>query len=286
MNPSLGIIFALISMAGYGLSNAISKPAAKGLGSQKTLFYRNIVVSLILFLLLLANFKNAHFSGFYVFVALLISLVGYVPIIAFYEAIKRGKVGIIAPIGSSSLIVTIFLSLVFLKETLTGNQIAAILFIVFGIVLISVNFKDFKNSHLFSISSGVPFALIACFGWGLVFFLLKFPVTKLGPVFSGFILETGLVFISGVHLRAVKSDYKVNKTYYKYIFLMALGVTAGTLFYGYGINVTSVSIVAAISGCAPLVATMYGKLVYKEKLSIQQYLAGIMVVFGIIALSL
>lgn len=285
MNISFGIVFALISMTGYGLGNAISKTPAKALGSRKTLFYRNILISIVLLIILILNLKDTHFNSTYILIGILISLIGYIPIIAFFEAIKRGAVGVISPIGSSSLIVTIFLSLIFFKETLSLSQIFAILLILFGIILISVNFKDFKNSHIFSVASGVPFALIACLGWGLVFFLMKFPVSNLGPIFSAFILESGLIVFSGIHLKVRGEDFKIHKKYYKYIFITALATMFGTLFYSYGINTTSVSLVAAISACSPLVGTIYGKIVYKEKLSFQQYCAGLIIVVGIITLA-
>lgn len=285
MNTSVGTIFAIMSMLGYGLGNAISKAPVEALGSRKTLFYRNILISVVLFVILIFNLKESQFNSTYILVGLLISLIGYIPIIAFFEAIKRGKVGVISPVASSSLIVTIFLSIIFFKETLTHNQVFAILFIILGIILISVNLKDLKRSNIFSISSGVPFALIACLGWGLVFFLMKFPVSKLGPIFSAFILESGLVIFSGIHLKSKGESFKVHRKYYKYLFITAIATMFGTLFYNYGINATSVSLVAAISACAPLVVTIYGKVVYKEKLSLQQYSASLVIVIGIITLS-
>ncbi len=283
---SIGIIFALISMISYGLADSIARVPAKKLGSQQTLFFRNIIISLSLLVILLFNLDEANFNLAYMGIALGISLIGYIPVIAFFEAIKRGKIGVLSPISRSSVLVTIILSLVFFKESLSGVQLLSIAGILFGVILISVNFKDFKNSQFFKISSGVPLALVAMIGWGLVFFLFKIPVNVLGPVLTAFLVELGLVFYSGAYIKSNKLSFKIkDKKQWKYLLFAGICGAAGTLFYNLGINAASVSIVASITGCVPLVATIYARLVYKEKLSTIQYFAGIIMVVSVVAVS-
>ena len=71
-----------------------------------------------------------------------------------------------------------------------------------------------------------------------------------------------------------------------YTFFTAFFGALGFMAYNFGIQMGNVSIVAAIGSANPLVAAIYGKLVYKEKLKNQQYIAIAVVILGIILMSL
>lgn len=162
----------------------------------------------------------------------------------------------------------------------------SIILILVGVILISLDFNDLKNSHLFKRSSGIPYALITCFLWGLVYFLFKIPVNVLGPILTSFILELGILLYSGIHISLSKSGYSLsNKKILLYVFLVAFFGAIGTLFFNLGIKNYNVSIVAALTFANPLVATLYGKIVYKEKLYLQQYMAIALMIIGVILIS-
>ena len=282
----MGILFGIIAMLGYGLSNAISQVPSKLIGARKTAFYRNVFISILLFAVLLAFPQDITLSLKYIIITLLISLMGYIPLISFYKALNAGKVGIIAPIASSSVIFTVLFSIIFFGEVLSIEQVISIVLIILGIILISLNFKDLKNSHLFKISSGVPYALLTCFLWGLVFFLFKIPVNILGPILTSFIIEFGIMIYAGIHLLISRTGFSLsNKKILGYIFLVAFFGAFGTLFFNLGIKSQNVSIVAALTFANPVVATVYGRLVYKEKLHIQQYFAILLIISGIILIT-
>jgi drug/metabolite transporter (DMT)-like permease len=286
MGISLGIMFGLISMLGYGLASAISKVPVQKIGGRKTIFFGNILVSLILLAVLLFFLPEINLSINHILIALGIGIIGYVPIASFYEAIKLGKVSVVAPISKSSVIFTVLLSFIFFKENLRSMQIISIFFIIIGIFLISVNFKDLKNSHLFKISSGILFALIASILWGLVFFLLKFPVSVLGPILTAFLIEIGVMVSSLAHLKFTKVNINLpDRKTMIYIFFLGVFVATGMLFYNLGISKADVSIVAALTFSSPLVAVIYGKFAYNEKFSLLQYIAILSMLSGIVMVS-
>jgi transporter family protein len=286
MSVSLGILFGLISMLGYGLSTGMAKSIIKKIGNQRTIFFRNTFISLILFVTLTFFLGGTNFSLTYIGIAFVVSLIGYVPLITFYKALKLGKIGIVSPISKSSIIFTILFSIVFFGESLTLLQSFSTILIVLGIVFISVNLRDLKNSQLFEISSGVPFALVSCLLWGLVYFLLKIPVTVLGPVLTSFILEFGIMIFGGVNLKVSKIGFGLpDRKILGRIFIMALLGSIGTLFYTMGIEIADVSTVIALSFSSPLLVTLYGKFVYKERLRALQYVAILLILAGILGVS-
>lgn len=286
MNALLGIIFGIISMLGFGLGNAISQIPVKKLGTKKTIFYKNLFISIILLIIVFSFIKNINFSLKYILIAIGIGFLEYIPLLTFYQSLKLGKVGIVSPIASSSVIFTVIFSLIFFKESLTNIQFFSIFLIIFGLITISINFRDFKNSGLFDLSSGVIFALITSFLWGLVYFLTKIPVMIIGPILTSFITEFIIFLSSSLNIKLSKQNFSLKeKNMIKYLIIIALFTAAGTLFFNLGISVSNVSIVAALTFSNPLISTIYGKIVYKEKLRFSQYLGGLIIVVGIILVS-
>lgn len=282
MNPFLGILFGLLSMIGYGVGNAISKTPIKKIGSIKSIFYLNAIISIFLFLILLAT-RQAHFEIRYILIAAMISFIAYIPLFFFYQALKLGKVGIITPIANSSVIFTIILSIIFFKESLSLMQVLAIILIILGIILISINLTDFAGSHLFQLSSGIPFALITSILWGLTFFLLKIPVGPLGPYLSSLILQFGITIFSGIHLLKTHDGFAIKERgVWPYLFAIAIADTVGILFFYLGISLYDVSIISALTFSSPWVAVLLGRIIYKEKLAINQYLAIALTIFGLV----
>ena len=135
-------------------------------------------------------------------------------------------------------------------------------------------------------SSGIPYALLTCVLWGLMFSLYKIPVMVIGPILTALIIEIGIFIISLIQI--LKTGKKINmpdRSTLNYLILLSIFTAIGGAFFNFGIMVAEVSIVAAISMANPLIATIYGKYVYKETISIQQYLAISFILIGIVALS-
>ncbi len=286
MDLPLGIIFGLIAMLAYGLSGAIAKVPIKKLGAIRTIFFRNLFTSTMLLFIVLFFIETSTFSLTYILIAFVISFIGYIPFFTFFKAVKAGKIGVVMPIANSSVVFTVLFSILFYGESLSGIQLLSIILIIGGIMLVSVDFSDLKNSNLFNVSSGVPYALVTCFLWGLVYFLFKIPVDVLGPILSSFMIEFGSLFFSAIHLKVLKKGFGVPQVkYWIYIFFVALTGAIGTLAYNFGIQVADVSIVAALTFANPLVAAVYARLVYKEKLGSLQYSAMGLILLGIILIS-
>ncbi len=283
----VAIIFGIISMIGFGLSNAISQIPSKKIGGKRTIFFRSFFIT-ILFLIALPFFKEVSFSVKYIIITLGISLIGYVALISFYNALSKGKVGLVSPVANSAVIFTVIFSTIFFHESLAPVQWIAIFLIVSGIILTSLNLRSVRDSSLFKLSSGIPYALITCLLWGLVFFLFKIPVTILGPILTSLISEVGLMIFSGIDLRVSKTYFKIpDRKVLKLVFLVAFFGAIGLLFFNLGINQenSSVGVIAAISFANPLVAILYGKIVYKEKLNFQQWIAVFLILIGIVTIS-
>jgi drug/metabolite transporter (DMT)-like permease len=286
MDINLGILFGLFAMLGYGLSNGIAKVPTKKIGPRNTIFLRGIFISLILLSVFFLFSQQVYLSTTYILIAFSISAIAYIGFNIFYHALKIGEVGIVSPIANSSVFITVLLSIVFFEESIPLIQIFFIFFIIIGIGIISINLRNISKSNLFKISSGIPYALITCLLWGLVFFLYKIPVNVLGPILTSFIIESGMMLFSGIDIKISRKVFTLpNRKNLIQIFFVALFGGAGTLFFSSGISVSNVSIVAPLTFANPLISTLYGKFIYKEKLNIIQYFAIFLILIGIILIS-
>ena len=286
MDLPLGIVFGLLAMLGYGLSTAVAQVPLKSTEILRVVFFRGIFSSSMLFLGVLLFWGEYVFSPVYVLLALAISFVGYAGLISFYKALKVGDIGVVTPIANSSVVFTVLLSVLFFAESLGPVQVFSIGLIVCGIVLISVDFGDLRNSSVFDKSSGVVYALITCLLWGCAFFLFKIPVTLLGPILSSFVIETGNMIYSGIGLKFSGKGFGFpSGKNMKYIFFVALFGALGTLAFNYGVGATDVSIVAALTFANPVVSAVYARVVYKEKLGGLRYFAMGLILLGIVLIS-
>ena len=286
MALSLGIIFGLLSMIGFGLSSAISQTPIKKLGGTLTIFIRNVFATIIL-LVLLFFFKNEiTFNLKYIGIAILISLVGYIPLASYFQALKYEKVGIVSPIAGCAVMVSVLLSIIFYQESLAKSQIIAICLIISGIIFISTNFKAWKKSDILH-SKGVHFALISLVLWGIIYFLFKIPSIAIGGFLTAFIIESGIMVWSGIHLINNKPKWKtIDKRLILYLFVLGILTAMGTLFFVLGVKIAPVSIIAPIIAANPLITTLYGKFIFKEKLNKWQYLAITMMLIGMVIISI
>ncbi|MFA7253060.1 MAG: EamA family transporter [Patescibacteria group bacterium] len=285
MNASLGLFLGILALVTMGLGNAISKKPIRTFGPNKLMFWRGIFMSVILLGIVLLTGQFAHFSLKYALITVVISFIGYWPLYFFYKGMDLGKVGIVSPVSSIYTVFTAFLAMVAYQDRLTATEIFAIAIIICGILLISIKFRDFKNSHLFQKSSGIYYALLAAIGWGIYFFLIRIPVMEMGAVLTSYLEETmmlGIVFI--ILLFNKDRVEKPTFTNIKPVLAISLLSIVGVMAYYQGIKIYSLSIMTALAAAGPLVVCIYGAFVYREKLELKQYIAIVIILFGIMML--
>lgn len=285
MALAAGIMLGLIAMAAYGLGDAISKRPARAVGSVRTVFYRNLMVVAMLAVAVPFSMRGFHLQGAALAFAIG-ALAGYVPLASFFTAIERGKVGVIGPVANSSVLFTILLSATFFGESLAMLQSLAVISIIAGIALVSINFSHVRESSLLKLSGGVPFALLTAVLWGLFYFLIKIPTDSIGPVAAALFIELGIMVSALAHLTLSRQSLGMaDRRPLRPIFVIAVLGMVGLVSFNAGLVVSQVSIIAALFGAHPLISALYGKVIYKERLRRLQYGALALIVAGIVALS-
>lgn len=133
-------IFALISMLFAGLTSVIAKFGMKNLSSDVVLSIRTMVVFSIVmingFLLnnALSEIKQAPKSNL-IFLAIS-GITTSLSWIFYYRAMKEGQVSYVASIDKASIVVTLLLSFIILKEPITTKILIGAGFILIGMMIL------------------------------------------------------------------------------------------------------------------------------------------------------
>ena len=134
------IIYAIISMLFAGLTSVIAKFGMKDLSSDTALAIRTIVV----FVIIVANaflFRNAFAElqqapkSNLIFLAIS-GITTSLSWIFYYRAMKIGQVSYVASIDKASIVVTLLLSFLLLKEPMTAKILAGAGFILTGMIIL------------------------------------------------------------------------------------------------------------------------------------------------------
>lgn len=287
--PPLGIIYALISMVALGLAVGMSKLPVINIGVLRFSLWRQVFTSSLLLIVIIIFWSTASISWPQIAFTLFLSFLSYIALLSAYQAIKTGVIGVVAPITNSSALITIAISAIFLREFFSAGQLAAAALTIFGVILFAIDFSEFKRSDVFNFRSGVPYAMLACVIWEITYAFYKIPVAAIGPILTAFLIEFGnLMAAVPTNLLTKTTLARPDKKILFWLFAIGILAAASTLFYNLGLQYSNgnVGIIASIVFCNPLIAAIYGLLVYKEKLISKQWLALALTMAGIIGISI
>lgn len=134
------IIYSIVSMLFAGLTSVIAKFGMKDLSSDTALAIRTTIV----FSFIIINaflFRNVwdelrQSSAQNILFLALSGITTSLSWIFYYRAIKEGQVSFVASIDKASIVVTIILSFIILKEPITLRLFIGALFILTGMLIL------------------------------------------------------------------------------------------------------------------------------------------------------
>lgn len=285
----MAIIFALNSMLFWGLSLFLAAVSSRKIGNVLTTFWMQLL--------------GLTFGSFYFFVGKstinLQMLMPYVPVLiaiallqvigslAYYKGMEKGQVSLVSPLGASYGLVAAIMSIIFLKDILKLNQIAAILLIICGIIIISMNVKDFLRNKSVQILSGTKEGIIAMLGWGISLFLLIFPSKELGWFLPTIVFRLLIIGFLLVYIRFSKISIFPKSQKLPLRLLIFAGLFDIVAFFSYSLGVSQGygSIVAPVSSASTLVTIFLGVVFLREKIDLRKFIGISAIVSGLVLIS-
>lgn len=286
MSVQLGILFGLVAMIGWGISDFLGAYISRKATPFKAFFLTRAFATALLIVLLLSFFKPVTLSSFSVLLVLIAAGLYIFSGLAYYKGVTVGEVSIVVPVASSYPVITVILSVLFLNESLTYLQIVAIASAILGSLLTSFKLRDISRLSLKRISKGVNYAVFAAIGWGFMLLFVGILSNSLGWYLPILLMNViGFAYLASyVKLYRKKISLPIKRIVAIILFSATLDVIA-FLSYSVGTTITYIAIVATVSSVYPIITILFARFFFKEKLDANQWLGVLFVLFGLALLS-
>ncbi|MFH0961355.1 MAG: DMT family transporter [archaeon] len=274
------ILFGLVSMLLWAISDIIAASAVRKSGTGRVLFYSQLF-SVVFALIAAPAFLGAEAARIDAVSILLLSLCGLLNaggFLFFYRALERGKISIAVPLGYGWSIVTAVLSVAFLAERPSRALLFGSVLVVLGGVISELKlFGHRSQGHQPFSDKGTYQVVLSVLLWGVCYALFDSVSSRTGSWFLP-VLILRLVSLTVMVPFLFRPDKKeLRKGILVGTALIGLFELGATLSYSVGISIGYSSVVAPIAAGAPAIVVAYSLVFLKEKVSRTQ-LAGIMLV--------
>jgi transporter family protein len=280
----LWLPFSLATILLYGLGQVFAKETRTNVASANLLLIlgANVFIAGVLYFAIFRDPSPSYSIETWVLAGATAALSGG-GYIAFYEAIKRGKVSIVGTIIGAYAPWTVFLALVFLHESMSPAEGFGVALVVGAMLLFTYGGE---NGNRKTELLGLAFAILAFFFFGTSAALAKDVMSEIGP--TNFIGVYALVcpVLYGVYwLATQRGRFELPKSNKWILELSTLFLALGGIAYYLAIQSGNVSIVTPVTNIYPLVTIAVAKFRLREKLTLRQYGALAMLIASILLFS-
>lgn len=234
----MGLLFQLLSILCFGISNAFWKKIEKsGYGFIEAVFYRS-VIAVAMLIVMIATFNHFEIFNEFCFVdqyffqqwhwlqCIFICVFCSLGLVCFVSSLKQNVVGVAVSLTSVNIF-GILCATLFLHEAFEQKHAISLVIATFGILLIGIKKTDKKYAINFR-KVMLPFA--ASFFWGIGYTLFKIPLKWVGPLMMSLFIETTVLLVSFILLLKQQKVTPINlikswSSYHFYFsgFLLATG---------------------------------------------------------------
>ena len=248
----MGLLYQLLSVLCFGISNAFwKKIEKKEYGFIEAVFYRAVIAVAMLIVLIAAFnhfgiFKNFCFIDQHFFQqwhwlqCIFICIFCSLGLVCFVSSLKHHVVGVAVSLTSVNIFGILFAT-VFLHEAFEQKHAISLAIATSGVLFIGIKKTD-KKYFLNFRTIMLPFA--ASFFWGIGYTLFKIPLKWVGPLMMSLFIETTVLLVSFFLLLKQQKIAQINliKSWSSYHFYFSgLLLAIGSVFVN--IALSSLSIV-------------------------------------------
>ncbi len=287
VDVSQGILFGLMAMASWGLSDFFVVRPVREAGISRTFLWNQISG---LPLMLAAFLLFGHYSFPAPWMLALIGAAGVCGILGsifFYRGMRVGNVSVITPIVAAWSVVTAIGGVLFLGESLSPIQTVGVVLAIGGTALVSLRIKDIRKASPKDLARGVEYAAVAMLAFGLQFVSLDILSHEMDwlealVLAKAFVVAASFAFFSF----SDREGTGFPRAVYPSILMIAVFEVLGFLAYGGGISLLQSAVVAPVSATHPLVTILLAVVVLRERPEPNQLAGVLCVVCGLALLSL
>ncbi len=287
MSLNVGIALAFVAMLCWGIGDFWIQKSTRRVGNTVTLFFMTFFGAVILFPFVWKNLPGFLMSDVQTIVV--IGILCAVLLIAAYldfEALRVGKLAIVEPIWSFEIPVAGFLAFFILKEGLSVSQITLIVFLVCGLVLVSLREKVRVGRVIFE--RGTIIALFGAVMMGASNFFMGWGARLSDPIMANFVADvfialfTGAVLLGGGKYRKSIVDMRKN---FGLLLQMSVADKVAWVAFAVAMTLSPIGVVTALSESYIIIAVILGLTLNRESLLPHQKIGLIVAVLSAIVLA-
>ncbi|PIU03520.1 hypothetical protein COT44_02745 [Candidatus Shapirobacteria bacterium CG08_land_8_20_14_0_20_39_18] len=271
-------------MFGWGVSDFFANLSSEKVGHFKTFFWSQLAGLLFTILLIPFFGLNINISLFFVILLFITSVFYAIGYLLFYKAFEIGNVSIVSASINLNVIIAMLLAYVFVGQRLTPLQSFAVILVLAGITLVSVNFNDLKDRKL-KLLAGVKETILASLAFGIFWNLSEYLSEKIGWLPTTLYVKIGaIIFLLGFAF-FVKSKIELSKTDTKTILVVGMvGILEAVAIasVNWGLAYGDLILVSPISSALSVVTITMAIIFLKERISKTQSVGIFITTAGII----
>lgn len=276
------MIYGLVAMLGWGISNFFSGRLSKSIGFLPALIAGTMGVIVCLILIMLAGklpvtVPQGSTLGLLIIAGGLLSVAG----LAFYKSLEVGKISLLSPIAASWPMGIAIIAILTKQSPFSVLTLIGMLLVTAGVFVASV--KRIDKTISFS-DPGVPYAFVALAAWiGAYYFFGRTLVGSAWVLFNILFLFISVLF-ELAYARWKTSPITWKPTRQNLLCLAGCAVPSAAAFYFYSLGMRSPekSVTAITTNANPVITVLLALFFLHEHLNRRQ-LAGIaMVLIGLL----
>ena len=285
----IGLIMGFITYLGWGSGDIFGAYASRKIGAYQTTVFVFIFGALIASLYI--PFALEDFSKITPILLTINIVAGMAVLIGNFllnEGFKRSNASLVGIIVQSFPAAVLLLSALIFKDKVTPKQILYTIIIFSGVIISSINFRDFKNSKIFT-DIGIKLTLIGTFIFTFYFTFFRIFSDTYGWFWANYIgfLSFPLAILVVRKLFKIKEKIGLPKQKKVLIatFFSALFLRGADIAFNYGLAEGYASTVSPIAGASPTLFILLSSFVFKDPITKQQKIGIGICLLGVILLS-
>ena len=284
MQSLISVLAGITAAIGWGIGDFFAAKASKQQGPYRAAFLTVATGTLIIAAIYIALFPDFTIAGGKLAALTAISAILILAQIAFFKALEIGPVGIAATIGAAYPIVTVPLAILVFGEKITTLQFFAILTIILGIFLTSIQ----REKRLIKVK-GIVFAGLSMLCWGVGFAFLDRAMEGLDwkqvafyQYVTMFLWQQILFrfFLGQTNRTFLGARPSISTTAAATLFLV------GNAAFYIGLGTGLAAVVTPLSSAYPAITVVMAMIFMKERLQASQLFGIAVVVGGVILLAI
>lgn len=288
----ISVLAGLGGMFGWGTSDFLANQSSEKIGHFKTFFWSQVAGLALVGIICLFVLPTFSFSPLLILL-LLVSGIGYaLGYLFFYKGFEIGNVSVVSAVINLQNIFVIGIAFFLFGQRITGIQVPALLLLLVGVTLVSVNPNDLRKGKV-SLVIGVRETLIAAVLFGVFFWPVNQYIVQRTDWLAVNLL-TKFIAISTVYLisRINKKDEvalpKKLRTFKAFYPIAAVGIleAIGVLSVSGGLSVGNAIIINPVASALTVVTVGLAIIFLKERITRTQAFGILATVVGIVMIGL